>query len=272
MTKSDPSLESFTIGNLSAVLVRPTISANVGQAIRALANNGADELILLAPECDPFNLEAQSTAAGAKDFFDRIRIVSSWSEYFDKYPSSFRVALTRRKGKRRRALDLSRTLTELAKQAPEELAGQSLHLFFGPEAHGLSADDMAWCHRLAFLPIQGDFGSMNLAQAVMLGLFLARQVFQRQRATKVAPISPKTKNKFGIDPHMPDESIRRWLTAMGFDIRKRRMSAYLTLKRLILQNWPSPRELQVLEAILQQNIRKLELAKNKKMAAKEARD
>ncbi|NJL25192.1 MAG: TrmH family RNA methyltransferase, partial [Calothrix sp. SM1_5_4] len=37
----------------------------------------------------------------------------------------------------------------------------------------------------------------------------------------------------------------------------RRSSAYLTLRKLFLQNLPTRHEIQVLEAVLQQNIRKL---------------
>jgi tRNA C32,U32 (ribose-2'-O)-methylase TrmJ len=44
---------------------------------------------------------------------------------------------------------------------------------------------------------------------------------------------------------------------MGFDIKARKASAYLTLKRLFLQKFPTQHEMQVLDAILQQNIRKL---------------
>jgi hypothetical protein len=44
---------------------------------------------------------------------------------------------------------------------------------------------------------------------------------------------------------------------MGFNIGARRASAYLTLKRLFLQNLPSKHEMHVLDAVLQQNIRKL---------------
>ena len=40
-------------------------------------------------------------------------------------------------------------------------------------------------------------------------------------------------------------------------MRARRASAYLTLRRLFLQNLPTRHEIQVLEAVLQQNIRKL---------------
>ena len=44
---------------------------------------------------------------------------------------------------------------------------------------------------------------------------------------------------------------------MGFDITDRKINAYSVLKRMLLQNVPSTKEIQMLETILQQAIRKL---------------
>jgi tRNA/rRNA methyltransferase len=104
------------------------------------------------------------------------------------------------------------------------------------------------------LPTFGEFASLNLAQAVLLATYLARE--------HVPPAQvPESHANRGFTPvqpfYFPDASIREWLEAMGFDIQARRASAYLTLRRLFLQNLPTRHELQVLESILQQNIRKL---------------
>lgn len=237
------------IAGLYVILVRPTFPGNIGAAVRALANMGGDGLVLIDPQCE-VNEEAHLFAAGAQAWFRKIRTYPDWNSFYRAEGEGFRVALTRRAGKRRKLKTLPVTVEELISQAPPESAGLPLYLIFGPEAHGLSADDMAWAHRSASLPIPGTFKSMNLAQAVMLGLYLTQDALG---SSKVSPSNERPKSKF-----FPDESIRRWLTSMGFSLRKRRMSAYLTLRRLLLQNWPSEKELHVLEAILQQNIRKLE--------------
>jgi TrmH family RNA methyltransferase len=237
------------IAGIYVVLVRTSFPGNIGSAARALANMGGDGLILVDPQCQ-VNEEAHLMAAGAQDWLAKIRSYQTWKDFYEAEGEGYRIALTRRAGKRRKLKTLSVTVRELKEQAPSAEAGRPLYLIFGPEAHGLSADDMAWAHRSASLPIPGEFKSMNLAQAVMLGLFLTQDALG---ATKAPAEKEKLKSKY-----FPDESIRRWLTAMGFSLQKRRMSAYLTLRRLLLQNWPSERELHVLEAILQQNIRKLE--------------
>ena len=60
---------------------------------------------------------------------------------------------------------------------------------------------------------------------------------------------------------------------MGFNIQARRASAYLTLRRLLLFNRPTQHETQVLEAILQQNLRRLKGEKDSVgLAAEELAD
>ena len=62
----------------------------------------------------------------------------------------------------------------------------------------------------------------------------------------------------GEEPHnLPRDLIKEWLTAMGFSLSARKASAYTTLNRVLLKNAPTQNEVMVLEAILQQNIRKL---------------
>jgi tRNA/rRNA methyltransferase len=244
------------IGAINVVLVRPAFGGNVGAAARALANMGGDRLILVDPRC-AIEEEARMGAAGAQKWLAEAQIHKSWEEFYAAEGRGFRVALTRRTGKRRLGKPLPETIADLRAQARPEDRGLPLYLVFGPEAHGLSADDMAWVNRAAALPVPGKFKSLNLAQAVLLALFVAKSEMEK-------PEKEQAKPENGPALFFPDRSIRRWLEAMGFSLERRRMSAYLTLRRLLLQNWPCDRELQVLDAILQQNIRKLEELKTLK--------
>ena len=237
------------ITTINVILVRPTFSGNIGASARALANMGGDRLVLIDPQCE-IDEAAKQWVAGAQPWLEKVTNYRSWKEFYAAEGDGYRVALTRRQGKRRQIKTLPRTLEDLKTQAPTDSGGRPLYLIFGPEAHGLSADDMAWANRAAYLPIPGEFKSMNLAQAVMLGLYLAQE--------HASPFREREKSEVQKPKYFPDDSIKQWLIAMGFSLHRHKASAYLTLRRLLLQNWPNERELHVLEAILQQNIRKLE--------------
>jgi tRNA C32,U32 (ribose-2'-O)-methylase TrmJ len=107
-------------------------------------------------------------------------------------------------------------------------------------------------NRCAELPTFGANGSLNLSQAVLLALFLTQQLFKERWSNISMTETPQfTRLEF------PDAVIREWIQSIGFNIEARKASAYLTVKRLLMQNLASPEDLHVLESILQQTVRKL---------------
>ena len=54
------------IKKIDVVLVRTEYASNVGATARAMANMGADRLILIDPQCD-VDLKAREAAAGAQN-------------------------------------------------------------------------------------------------------------------------------------------------------------------------------------------------------------
>lgn len=233
---------------IHAVLVRTEYPGNIGSAARALANMGGDRLILVDPRCE-VNSKAKQMAAGSQEKLASFTRYNNWDEFYANEGDGVRIALTRRGGRKRKVFPLREKLGEIKESAP-----QDIYLIFGPEADGLDSGDLAFVNFACHLPVYGEFASLNLAQAVLLGLFIARETFPPTEMPKqITGDSDMPVKAF----YFPDQLIKDWLTAMGFDVKARRSSAYLTLRRLFLQNQPTRHELQVLEAILQQNIRKL---------------
>jgi tRNA/rRNA methyltransferase len=214
-----------------------------------MANLGAERLLLVDPRCE-VNSKAKQAAAGAQRRLQEHTRYANWDEFYANEPEGVRIALTRRAGKKRPVVPLEEALRTIKRKR----RATPLYLIFGPEADGLDASDLGFVHECCTLPVHGDFASYNLAQAVLLTLFMTRQVFPAEQAVKPTEAAQPF--------YFPDESIREWLTAMGFDIQARRASAYLTLKRLLLQKYPTEHEMRVLDAILQQNIRKLRQSKD----------
>jgi tRNA/rRNA methyltransferase len=244
---------SRAIVKIHVVLVRTEYSSNLGSCARAMANMGADRLILVDPRC-PLDERAREMAAGAQAQLREAVVYPSWKEFFAAEGEGLRLALTRRGGRKRKIFPLAEKLGELSElDSPPE----NLYLIFGPEADGLDSEDLAYVNFTVHLPVYGDFSSLNLAQAVLLALFVTRQKFAPEvEVAQVKGLIPES-----VSPlYFPDSLIKQWLSAMGFNVQARRASAYLTLRRLFLQNLPTRHEIQVLEAVLQQNIRKLKKA------------
>ncbi len=240
------------------ILVRTETSGNIGSAARALANMGGERLILIEPRCN-LDDSAAMMAAGATEKLKSSKTYPSWSDFYRQEGDGLRIAFSRRGGRKRKVLPFSDILAEIAEP-------QNIYLIFGPEKDGLDSSDLAFVNFTCHLPVYGEMASLNLAQAVLLALFMLRQRWPP--STKPQQLTSQSAES--VQPfYFPDELIKKWLEAMGFDVSARRSSAYLTLKRLLLQNLPTRHEIQVLEAILNQNIRKLN---STVLAAKEITD
>jgi TrmH family RNA methyltransferase len=144
------------------VLVRPQHAGNVGAAARAMKNMGLERLVLVAPQ--RWN-QAQATtmAVHAADLLTCLRQVESLTEAIADcglvVGTSGRATATQLGALPPRAL------------VPEIVAASAANdvaLVFGPEDHGLSNDDLAHCQRVVSIPTADAYGSLNLAQAVLV--------------------------------------------------------------------------------------------------------
>lgn len=250
------------------VLVRPIYERNIGATSRAMSNMGCDKLILISPACE-ITYEAQQAAATGQTGLQNRSTYSSWDEFLENEPESIKICFTARDGKGRQVLDIDQVLNNIAKHAPqlqieeeeEEPEANSqeayvIHLIFGPEDWGLSGEDLEHAHFCACLPTFGENWSLNLAQAVLLALYTLRMNWGGDRT----PLDGGKVRRApqGISGINPEQTLRTWLEEMGFDLTlHRKINVFTVLRRMLLQNTPTKKELVILETVLQQSIRKL---------------
>lgn len=245
--------------DLRVVLVRSIYERNVGATSRAMANMGINQLILIDPKCE-FTIEAQKAAATGQEALQNRLIYKNWDDFFSHEPRGLFIATTARDGRGRQAQDLESTLQNF-KISHKELNTDSevpfvIHLVFGPEDWGLSASDIQYANACCCIPTFGNNSSLNLAQATLLALFIFRTVFGGNRTQLDGYQKPKSLQKKPEDI-FPDQTLKLWLTEMGFKLDKKKMNVYTVLKRMLLQNAPSTKEFKILEIVLQQSLRKL---------------
>jgi tRNA/rRNA methyltransferase len=178
-------------GSIRVVLVRPRNPLNIGAAARAMANFGFDDLAVV-DAYEPHWREARS-AVDAEDLLQNALAVPSVDEAVAPCTLVLGTgSLTYRKPEQ--------PVIQLPALAPlirEELdRGGRIALVFGPENHGLTRDDLSWCHRLIEIPTSDRQPSMNLGQAVAVCLYeLSTRAFTRDpAATTTAPIPVQGEN------------------------------------------------------------------------------
>lgn len=242
--------------DLRVVLARPQGEGNVGAAARAVHNMGGNKLILIGPRCAAGD-QARMFAASAREVLDGRAEYASWDEFFANEPEGLRFAFTARDGTDRRV----RPFDELLEKWPEEhpslrLAGDdplTVHLVFGPEEAGLTAEDLKRLHAAALLPVYGGNPSLNLSQAVLLALFLVQRAWG---GAARAPRDEQTVRK-ARPAEFPETSLRRWLEESGFVIDDRRLNALTILRRLILRAAPTSKELRIFEGAIRRSLKRM---------------
>jgi tRNA/rRNA methyltransferase len=150
---------------IRVVLLRTSHPGNIGAAARAMKTMGFAQLALVSPRHFP-DAEATAMAAGAGDVLARARVVDS-----------LEAALADRTlavGFSARARELSHPAEPLRAIAPsilEAAAGGGVALVFGNETSGLSNEELVRCQRLATIPANPAYGSLNLAAAVQVACY-----------------------------------------------------------------------------------------------------
>ena len=151
---------------IDIVLVSPRNPLNIGAVARAMANFGFSRLTVVAAYA-PHWREARS-AVGAPELLQNAKEAKSLANAVaDRTLVVGTGSLTFRKPEQPVV-----SLPDLAPLVAQELdrAGR-VALVFGPEKHGLTREDLSYCHVLVEIPTDPRQPSMNLGQAVAVCLY-----------------------------------------------------------------------------------------------------
>lgn len=143
------------------VLVRPQLGENIGKAARAMLNFGLTEMRLVTPRDGWPNPQAGPAASGADVVLERARVFDNVADAVADCPHVYATTV------RKRGVTKPVMTPEAAAREIHAQPGRSA-ILFGPERSGLETDDVAVARTIVTVPINPEFGSLNLAQAVIL--------------------------------------------------------------------------------------------------------
>jgi tRNA/rRNA methyltransferase len=146
------------------VLVTPQLGENIGAAARAMMNCGLTDLRLVSPRDGWPNLAADRAAVGALELMPPVKVFATLGEAVNDLTLVYATTARDRK--------MVKPIVT-ARQAALEVrahvaAGGRAGILFGPERTGLLSDDVTLASKLITVPLNPDFTSLNLGQAVLL--------------------------------------------------------------------------------------------------------
>ena len=222
------------------VLVRPQLGENIGKAARAMLNFGLTEMRLVAPRDGWPNPAAGPAASGADEVLARAQVFESTAEAVADCAHVYATTV-RKRGVTKPVLT--------PEEAAREIAGQQGRsaILFGPERSGLETEDVALARSIVTVPINPEFGSLNLAQAVIL------LAYEWSKRTELAV--PPSKELEAPAPHAELEGmigqLEEELSAKGyFHPPSRTQATKNTIRTIFTKTGWSSREVKAMRGIV----------------------
>ena len=222
------------------VLIRPQLGQNIGKAARAMLNFGLEEMRLVAPRDGWPNPDAGPAASGADVVLEQARVFDTAQEAIADCTQVFASTVRRR--------DLVMPVL-----GPEQMAdriasaAERSAILFGAERSGLETEEVALANAIVTVPINPDFGSLNLAQAVILLAYewSRRSALAQPPAKDLEPPAPHGDVE-GLITHLNEE-----LDAKGyFHPPSRTQATKNTLRTIFTKTGWSAREVKAVRGII----------------------
>ncbi|NJD91722.1 MAG: RNA methyltransferase [Geobacter sp.] len=226
--------------SISIVLVEPQSPGNVGMVCRAMKNMGLSGLRLVNP-CSLDHPEALKFAVSARDLLDSAEIYPDLASALSDTPLS--VATTRRHGKYRQEIF---TPKEIVARFAADSGENRRAIVFGREDSGLTTDEVALCRWQATIPTAGEFGSLNLSQAVLIFCYEYLEGMQAASASAQRVLAP------GDSLEAMYQQMERVLLKIGFLNPENPAHLMRSLRRVFSRAELDEREVAVMRGMMSQ--------------------
>jgi tRNA/rRNA methyltransferase len=196
---------------------------NIGTAARAMLNFGLTELRLVAPQCGWPNAKAVVAASGGVEVLNRIQLFPGLAAATADLHQTLATSARPREM-------LKPVLGPEAAAASAQAAlgeGRRVGIVFGPERTGLTNDELLLADALISYPVNPEFASLNVAQAVLLFGYVWRcQITGDAPPPAVSAATPATKAEVG---GLVDHLVRELDAVDYFRSEERRASLIRTI-------------------------------------------
>ncbi|WP_349929523.1 RNA methyltransferase [Acinetobacter sp. A1-4-2] len=164
MSQVDNAVVSAHLSHVRIVMVNTTLPANIGSALRAMKTMGLSKLVLVEPKIYP-HPDIDALAAGATDLIKQIEIVPTLQEAIKDCHLVFGTSARNR--------TIPWPLLDARPAAEKSLQAvvqdkQEIAIVFGREDRGLTNEELAMANYHVTIPVNSDYGVLNVAQAIQV--------------------------------------------------------------------------------------------------------
>ena len=223
------------------ILVKPQLGENIGACARSMKNFGFSKLYIVDPKINFPNQKAKATSVGAFDIINKAKVFKKVERAIN--PFNLIISLSaRRRDINKRYISLKEFQNIIRRK------NINIGLMFGPEASGLSNQDLSFSNYVLQIPTSSKFKSINLSHSLTI---ICYEIFKAFNKKKIDRRSSKLKisSKFKISSTV--KHLTKLLERKNFFIpQEKRHSMILNINNLIYRLQPNDKELRILASII----------------------
>ena len=229
------------INRIGFLLVKPQLPENIGFCARGLKNFGFNKLDLVKPKESWPNKKASATSVGAKDVLNKTKVYSNIKDAINKYDVVY-ASSARRRDINKRHLSFNQFIQSIKKNKKKKIG-----IMFGPEASGLSNEEISYSNYIFKIPVNKNFESINLSHSVILICYeifknLKSAAFKKEK--KLIDIVSKKKLNVFFD------FVENRLDNKGFfSPEEKKRSMLINLRNIFERTQLSDKELRILSSV-----------------------
>tara|TARA_B100000768_G_C11142621_1_gene316751 strand:+ start:12 stop:731 length:720 start_codon:yes stop_codon:yes gene_type:complete len=224
------------------ILIKPQLGENIGSCARSMKNFGFTKLHIVSPKINFPNNKAKATSVGAIDIINKAKVFNETNEAINDFNIVISLS-ARRRDINKKHISLN-DFVKLVKKKKNSNFG----LMFGPEASGLSNEDLSFSNYVLQIPTSPKFKSLNLSHSLTIICYEIFKIFNEK-------LFEKNRTNIKISPKSKINSLIKHLLKLleekeFFLPKEKKHSMLLNINNLIYRLEPNDKELRILASII----------------------
>ena len=224
------------------ILVKPQLGENIGSCARSMKNFGVTKLHIVSPKINFPDNKAKATSVGAIDIINKAKVFNETNEAINDFNIVISLSARRRDINKKHI-----SLKDFVKLVKKK-KNSSFGLMFGPEASGLSNEDLSFSNYVLQIPTSPKFKSLNLSHSLTI---ICHEIFKifNEKFYKNNRKNIKVSSKSKINSFI--KHLLKLLDEKEFFLPKeKKRSMILNINNLIYRLEPNDKELRILASII----------------------
>ena len=224
------------------ILVKPQLGENIGACARSLKNFGFSKLNIVSPKQTWPNKKAKDTSVGAYNIIQKAKIFKSTHDAISDFDIVISLS-ARKRDINKKHISINQFLNIIKLKKNIKFA-----FMFGPEASGLSNDDLSLSNYVLQIPTSKKFKSLNLSHSLTVicyELFKLINLKKFDKEGKSLKISSKNKISSLVF------HLENLLDKKDFFVpAEKKQSMLLNINNLFYRLEPNDKEVRILASII----------------------